>query len=183
MAGGSDLMLRRLQASTPYVLTGTISGIEEHADFGYLLTVDLRPGDGRTVQARLCALGSGDGSGIFWPVVVGDEVLVLLPDGDPNRAVAIPGLPSSAAAPPSSWGNDHVEVVHANGMKVRRTAAAPVSEVVLATLLPELVQGLTAIVTTLAALGAPPPSDLTNLILRLAAEVDKSPALFAESVE
>lgn len=183
MAGGPDAKLRNIQGTTPYVLVGIITEIEEHADFGYLLTVEVQPGDGRVIQARLCALGSGNRKGMFWPVEVGDEVLVLLPDGEPHRAVALPGLVSGAAAPPASWGNDHVEVVHANGMEVRRTDGAPTSAVVLATILPELLKALVAITSNFATLGLPPHPDLSNFALRVSAEVDKSPALFAESIE
>lgn len=178
MAGGIDAQLQRIAGpGAPSVATGVVTKIETHESYGYLLTVRIQPGDENDlVQARLCASGSGAGQGIYWPVAVGDEVLLVFPDGDRMRAVAIPGLTSGAAKPPSGWNNDHVEVVQPNGMTVRRTEGANTSPVVTATILPELLKFVNAVIV---ATGGGSP-DMSNFGLRLIAEVDKTDALFVE---
>ena len=102
--GAAELLGERDLAATAQV-----TAIESHPDFGYLLTCRTRPGD-QEVQARLQFPGARGGLGIFWPVAVDDEVLVVFPDGEINRAIAIPGVSSSQAKPPDDWGNDTIRI-------------------------------------------------------------------------
>ena len=88
---------------------GQVTAIESHASYGYLVTLVLRPG-GQEAQARLQFPGARGGLGLFWPVAVDDEVLVVFPDGDINRAIAIPGVTSAQAKPPADWGNDTIRI-------------------------------------------------------------------------
>lgn len=133
-----------------WVDLGIVSAVEADADRGYLLTVDLQP-SGREVQARLI------GRRLLLSASVGDEVLVLMPGGDPNRAVAIPAeLVSSAAALPSSWTNGGPQIVDSAGLEVRGAAADTVQKVVTEDLLPKiagLAGELVSISAALASLG------------------------------
>jgi len=156
---GTEQTLRSLVGEGPaYVQVAQVTGISTHASWGYLLDLVVRPG-GQELQARL--LGFGEAA--WTPVSVDDEVLVLLPDGDPNRAVALPGLPSAAAPVPSSFGNDHLDLVHSGGLEARTTAAATVQAVVVESLLGDLQTALTEIQGALAALGIPLPNTATFL--------------------
>jgi phage baseplate assembly protein gpV len=137
-----------------WVHVGTVDSVEEHAAFGFLVNCTIRP-DGRECQARLLSPGGGAGRGSFSPVEEGDEVLLLLPEGDPNKAVAIGGLSSRANPIPSGADNGHLEIVQPGGVKVRTTEAAVVQKVVLVTILPDLQAALTEVQVALAALGLP----------------------------
>ena len=113
-----------------WVLIGQVTAVDEHADFGYLLTLELVD-DGRTIQARpMWGLGGKAGEGIYSRIEVDDEALVLLPGGDPNRAVAIVGPSSSEAKPPTGWANDKAEIVDRGGLEVRTAQAALVEPLV-----------------------------------------------------
>lgn len=139
MDGGFEAKLRALLGEArPPVLLGVITEIEGFAG-GVLATVQPQP-DGPELQARLMVLASGDDRGFVVPAEVGEEVVVLCPGGDPNRAVALAGLNSSPAARPDSDTGDHVDLVHPGGLETRTTAAADVDHVVLA----ELLDGLQA---------------------------------------
>jgi phage baseplate assembly protein gpV len=106
------------------VAVGLVTAADADSDRGYLLTVELQP-SGREVLARLV------GRRFLLSAAVGDEVLVLFPDGDPNRAVAFPAeLVSSAAGLPSSWTNGGPQVVDAAGLEVRTSESASVQKVV-----------------------------------------------------
>jgi len=133
-----------------WVDLGIVSAVEADADRGYLLTVDLQP-SGREVVARLI------GRRLLLSASVGDEVLVLMPGGDPNRAVAIPAeLVSSAASLPSSWTNGGPQIVDSAGLDVRGAAADTVQKVVTEDLLPKiagLAGELVSISAALASLG------------------------------
>lgn len=108
--GGTERNLSAIvKDGRSWVAVGQVTEVESHASLGFLATVALRP-SGREVQARIVSWGAGAGAGIFWPVAVDDEVLVLFPGGDPNRAVALPGLPSESALPPDGWDNAKILV-------------------------------------------------------------------------
>lgn len=133
-----------------WVAVGLVTAAATDADRGYLLTVEIQP-SGREVQARLV------GRRFLLSASVGDEVLVLFPDGDPNRAVAFPAeLVSSAAGLPSSWTNGGPQVVDSAGLEVRGAAADTVQKVVTEDLLPKiagLAGELVSISAALASLG------------------------------
>lgn len=96
---------------------GLVTEVEQDASYGYLLTVSEQP-SGRVIQARLLFPGARGGLGIFWPVFVGDEVLLLFPDGDPHLAIATPSPASSNASPPADWNNDTIRIEGAGDLKI-----------------------------------------------------------------
>lgn len=131
-----------------WVAVGLVTAAATDADRGYLLTVDLQP-SGREVQARLV------GRRLLLSASVGDEVLVLFPDGDPNRAIAFPSeLVSSAAGLPSSWTNGGPQVVDSAGLEVRGAAADTVQKVVTEDLLPKIAGAMGEMVAMAGALAS-----------------------------
>jgi phage baseplate assembly protein gpV len=157
-ANGLAESLRRLvNTQGPPVEVGVVTAVDPSDHFGYLLTVRLEPSQ-RVAQARpLWANGGATGDGVFWPVAVGDEVVVLAPGGDWNRAVALAGPTSGPNLPPASWENDAlvlacsdggVEVL--GGLEVRDVAADTVKAVQIAeTFLPDLSGFMTTLDTFL----------------------------------
>lgn len=86
--------------------------------------VQLVP-DGRLVEARVANIGQGFGKGIFAPIQAGDEVLVLLPGGDPNRAIVLGGLGNAKA--PNPIGNTGLSMLlqHPAGVRLGTTDGQP----------------------------------------------------------
>lgn len=105
-------------ADTDAVGLGIIESIETDGARGYLLTVTLQP-EGRECQARVMNGGTRPGGGLLWPLEVGDEVLVLFPNGDPNLAVAMGGLNSTPDPLPTSYDNTTPQITHPNGIEIR----------------------------------------------------------------
>lgn len=149
-----------------YMGVGQVTAVESHPQWGYLVTLEMRPG-GLAVQARMATPGAGSARGDYWPIAVDDEVVVLFPDGDPNRAIVAGFLPSSAAAPPTSWGNSAPLLVHPSGKTFLTSQAAASHAVVLETLLPDLLTSLTEIAAGLASLGIP-TTNTSQLVTQLA---------------
>lgn len=144
--------LRDLVAAPPVVLVGIIDAIETYGG-GYLVTGTTQP-EGDAFQARMFFGPVGQGKGDLYPVAVGDEVLVLLPGGDPLRAIALPGGNSSEAKLPSSFTNDKPRLVHPNGKTFLTSEGAAATPVVMEALLPDLLNAMTEILTIFGALGA-----------------------------
>jgi len=145
---------------------GQVTKVETSTTWGLLLTV-LVPSLNVELQARPAWLiGGATGEGMWVPVAVDDEVLLFMPDGDPNRAVALAGVTSKLNLPPSGWNNDRVSVVQVNGMEVRTSPAAVVEAVVLESLLTDMQAALTEVQAALAALGLP-TTNLAALIANL----------------
>ena len=138
-----------------WVAVGLVTAADADSDRGYLLTVELQP-SGREVLARLV------GRRLLLSAAVGDEVLVLFPDGDPNRAVAFPAeLVSSAAGLPSSWTNGGPQVVDSAGLEVRGAAADTVQKVVTEDILAQIAGmagEIIALAGALSALGVTVPT-------------------------
>jgi len=156
---------------------GIVTAVQADDAVGYLLVVELP--DGRAVEARLVALScGGSGAGVWVPVSVGAEVVILYPRGDRHAAVALPGPTSSPAKPPTGWANDKVEVVHEGGIEVRTAEGADVQRVVLEEILADLQTALTEVQVGLAGLGIP-TTQLSALILKLPTEY-RSAALQTE---
>lgn len=149
-----------------FVGVGQVTAVEAHPQWGYLVTLAMRPG-GDEVQARMATPGAGSARGDYWPVTVDDEVVVLMPEGDPNRAVIMGFLPSSAAAPPTNWGNSAPLLVHPSGKTFLTSQAATAQSVVLVALLPDLLTSLTEIAAGLASLGIP-TTNTSQLVANLA---------------
>lgn len=78
----------------------------------------LRP-SGVPFEARLVNPGQGAGKGIFVPVAAGDEVTVVFPDANPNRAICWGGLGSAAAPNPTANTGDKILLMHPGGVELR----------------------------------------------------------------
>lgn len=128
--GGIERLLRQLAADgLAWVDLATVDSVEEHDAHGYLLNLVLQPA-GIEVQARpLWLMGGAQGEGIYFPIAADDEVVVLFPGGDRNRAVALVGPPSTPAQPPDGWANDKIELVHSGGIEIRAAEGAEVEAV------------------------------------------------------
>lgn len=93
-----DALRQLLGPGDTSVVLGTVTALEvPNPTPGAALAAPLvigtvQPG-GELFEARVAFLGAGPGSGIYPPkLLVGQEVLVLLPGGDPNRAVVLGAL-------------------------------------------------------------------------------------------
>ena len=159
--GLAENLRRLVNVTGPPVEVGVVTVVEESEHYGYLFTVVLEP-SGRTVQARpLWANGGPTGEGVFWPVAVDDEVVVLAPGGDWNRAVALAGPTSGPSLPPTGWENDALLLACGEGVQVRgglEVRSAPADAVksvqIAETFLPDLSAFLTAFDTFLLACAA-----------------------------
>jgi hypothetical protein len=107
-----------------YVELATIDSVESHTAYGYLLNCTTRPG-GLKIQAR--PLFGVRGVAARWST--NDAVLLLIPAGDPNRALAIGGLTSLAQSISSTAANDHLDILDAGGVQVRKTNGAVIEAV------------------------------------------------------
>ena len=182
-AGRNDLprQLRELVRVAPQVAIGLVDTVEAIGG-GYLVSGSLQP-SGDPFQARVLFGPIGASTGDLFPVSVGDEVLVLAPDGDPNRAVALWGGNSSAAALPSSFTNDKPRLVHPQGKTFATSQAAATAPVVVEALLTDLqgvVTELLALYAGLASLGVTVPSPNTTAFLTKLATLYRSKAVFSE---
>lgn len=116
---------------------------------------------GRLVEARVANVGQGTGKGIFAPILAGDEVIVLFPAGDPNRAVVLGGLGNGKS--PNPVGNDQLSMLvqHPGGVRLVAVDGLPEYRIVHVELLSALsgfLAALDAFMTTSAtATGAAAP--------------------------
>lgn len=123
----------------------------------WLVNCTIQP-EGRPIQARLVVLGLGAGRGVLLPVEVGDEVLVVCPDGDSNKAVAIPSLASKPAPVPPEWAGDRIWFLHPGGTEIRATTTGPVQAVVVTSFLDAFSGILDDLITVATAAGAAAPN-------------------------
>ena len=144
---------------------GTVTVVEAHAAWGWLATVTLQPSQ-REVQGRMAQLGAIAAGGLFWPVAVGDEVLVVFPDADPNAAICLPWLASLAAPVPTTWDNLTPQLVHPLGLTLRLTQAGVPLRVVTEDFLVQLQAALTEVQAGMAAFGLP-TTNLSTLLGQL----------------
>ena len=156
---GMERTLRDLVGPAPMTVElGTIKALDAHDSYGWLLTVTIQP-SGVDVQARpLGLMGGAQGGGIYSPLAVGDEVLLLYPGGDKNQAVAIAGPPSGPSLPPSGWANDRIALVHSGGVESMLAEGAAVEAAVLESLLPDLSASVAELSGLLKGLGLPTPT-------------------------
>lgn len=166
-----------VETGQSWVSAGVITAIDTHAALGFLADVTLSDGTGE-VQARLVFPGAGESTGILFPVEVGHEVLVLMPAGDPNLAVAIPGLFSNPAPLPSCFDNTTPQVVHPNGVELRTSETAIVAPVVTEALLSDLADAMQEIATGLAAI--PSSATVTNAFVAKLQTLYRTAALKSE---
>ncbi|MBL8616336.1 MAG: hypothetical protein JNM72_12045 [Deltaproteobacteria bacterium] len=163
-----DVLQRLLDDGRAWVALGQIRELTPSTDGGWRLTCARLPGEDLIEARPLWPQASG--AGLFFPLAVGDEVVLLLPGGDPLQAVALPGPVSRPAPAPATWLPTAPLLVHPQGVEVRRTGALPAQPVVLEALLPALAGALTELATALAGLGAPPTPQTTALAAQLATD-------------
>lgn len=158
--------LRALVETPPVILLGIVDTVEAYGS-GYLVTGTTQP-EGDPFQARMLFGAPGQAIGDLFPVSVGDEVVVLLPGGDPLRAVAFHGGNSSEAALPSSFDNSAPLMVHPSGKTFLTSEGATATPVVTEALLTDLQSAMTEIVAlfgALASLGITLPSTSTTTLV------------------
>lgn len=186
MKRGVQRGIADLAPDTIAVSVGQVSAVDA-LDGGFLATVTLQP-SGMEVQARVVWSGIRSAGGSFFPVEVDDEVIVLFPDGDPNRAVCLPGLTSSAAKVPSSFDNSKPIFVHPSGASFATSESATTQAIVtqdflgaLSGVLSELMSGVLAVGAGIPAGSAvvPPVTTTTQMITDLATKY-RSAALVTE---
>lgn len=84
----------------------------------------------KVLECRVLNLGQGAGRGVFAPLLPGDEVLVLLPGGDPMRAVCIGGLGSAVAPNPLDNTGLRTLVQHPGGVLLSTLDGQPAHGIV-----------------------------------------------------
>lgn len=118
-----------------------------------LVYVDLLSSqDDCTVHARVLNLGQGLGKGLFMPLTVGDEVLVLFPHGDLNQGVVIGGLGNGAAVNPVGNLGTSALVQHPGGVKLTTTDGQPLHGIVHGQFLVDLADYITKFETLIKAI-------------------------------
>lgn len=136
-----------------WVELAVVDVVEPDSDTGVMLLCTLVPG-GDQVMARLAVpIGGQTGEGDWGRLEQGAEVLLLLPGGDRNRAVAIAGPTSGMAGPPSGWAGDGRQILDRDGMDVRATDGATTVPAVTASLLTDLKASISEMRTALLGLG------------------------------
>lgn len=68
---------------------------------------------GRAFSGRVLNLGQGSGKGVFCPLKAGDGVLVLMVEGDHQRAIVLGGLANGRTGRPMS--EDQLILMHQDG--------------------------------------------------------------------
>lgn len=116
-----------LKDGRSWVHTGVVESITSHRVHGYLASVQLP--DERVVECELAFFGAGAGRGIYMGPEPGDEVLVLLPNANQNRAIALAGLNALPAPTPEDWDISDVLVLHPGGARVQKHEGADVEAV------------------------------------------------------
>lgn len=109
--------------------------------------VQVRLVSGQTCTCRVLHLGQGLGRGVFTPILSGDEVLVLFPAGDPNRAVCISGFGNGVAVNPVANDLLHYVLMHPGGVELRSADGLPAHGIVQGNLLTDLATYLSAFET------------------------------------
>lgn len=99
----------------------------------HLVSILLQPGN-HPAEARAAVLGAGAGKGVFVRYMPGEEVLVLLANGDPNRAVILGSL-HNLANPAIGWLAARMLIQDPLGVELRSAPAIPADGIVLGTFL------------------------------------------------
>lgn len=143
--------MTRGRFSTPQqapMFYGVVFDREDDDTFGVILRV--RAGE-REYDCRPCFVGAVGLQGRYDPVPDGAQVLVVLPNGSAQSALAIVGIPSEASPVPSDY--DGAKTVSYGLVEHRADAGATVEGVLLRPLLDDLatltqaVQGLLTAIT------------------------------------
>ena len=139
---------------------GVVFDREDDDTFGVILRV--RAG-GREYDCRPCFVGAVGLQGRYDPVPDGAQVLVVLPNGSAQSALAIVGIPSEASPVPADY--DGAKTVSYGLVEHRADAGATVEGVLLRPLLDDLsalVGAMQAMLTTLTNPLTPPGTAAQN---------------------
>lgn len=109
-----------------------------------MVQVRTVPG-GRVLEARVANLGQGLGKGVFAPLAIGDEVIVLFPGGDPMNAVVLGGLGSATAPNPIANTGLQALIQHPGGVQLGTLDGQPAHGIVHGQHLVDMAPWLTAI--------------------------------------
>ena len=178
MSRGGERSFRDLVPKAIALEEGTVSALDDDDAHGRLLTVVLQP-SGREVSAVPLYAGWSDDGGVLVPFRVGQVVMVLMPDGDPNRAYAVGGTPSSAAPVPDGWDHDRIRIEHVGGVEVRLDPDDAVEPVLLDPLQGRLAEVLNEIKGALATIAAAVPTSTPTTPLLDALVTDLNAGDFA----
>lgn len=140
------------------------------------VTVQLVHGT-RTVEARVANVGQGAGRGIFAPILPGDELLVLFPGGEPNRAVVLGGLGSAKSPNPTENLGLAMLLLHPGGVLLSSVDGGLPHGIVHGQFLAELsnlLSALTAFMTACSIASIPQAAEIKTAALDFLAD---SPAL------
>lgn len=158
------------------------SALPGYATTARVCQVQLVP-DGRIVEARVANLGQGAGRGIFAPVMTGDEVVVLFPGGDPNRAVVLGSLGNGKAPNPLVNDGLAMPLLHPGGVQMVTTDGQPLHGIVHGQFLLELATYLAALETFMNTVsGAANAGAIAAAANAFAVAVGPLPSAFATNV-
>ena len=155
--------MTRGRFSTPQqapMFYGVVFDREDDDTFGVILRV--RAGE-REYDCRPCFVGAVGLQGRYDPVPDGAQVLVVLPNGSAQSALAIVGIPSEASPVPADY--DGAKTVSYGLVEHRADAGATVEGVLLRPLLDDLsalVGAMQAMLTTLTNPLTPPGTAAQN---------------------
>ncbi len=135
--GTGDAIRKIARDPRDWFASGLVRSVDDHDDWGLVISVELT--DGRTVEARPSHVGLGDGSGIYVPFEVDDEVLLVFDAGEVNNAVVLASKPvSRPQRPESEYDNDRIRITHPEAVEVRGVGDDEVHGVVVRTFLDDL---------------------------------------------
>lgn len=143
-----------------YLATVVAAAPNELAPTGaWLAQLLLQPGN-HPAEARVAHLGAGLLQGVFAPVLPGQEVLVLAPEGNLNAAIILGGLHNLAMPAPLSHTGLRMLLQCPTGVHLRSVDGIPADGVVLGNFLAAFQTYTTALATYIAAIK--PIADPTN---------------------
>jgi hypothetical protein len=110
-----------------------------------VVMVQLAGSDRPPIECRVVHMGQGLTKGVFAPITSGDEVVVLFPMGDPNRAVVLGGLGNGVAVNPLANLSVALLLMHPAGVELRSADGLPAHGIVQGNFLTDLATYLTAL--------------------------------------
>lgn len=117
------------------------------------VTLAMQPGN-RPGEARVAWIGAGPLAGILTPLLPGTEVICLVPNGNPMRAVIIGSFHSLKAPPPASWLGTNTRIQNPAGNELRSAEGLPADGIVLGAFLVQIQAYVTAMDVLLNALAS-----------------------------
>lgn|GEM_PF-5745058 len=149
-----ETLLRELARNgRSWVELAVVTKVEADTNVGVMLECQLVPSGEQLLARPMLRMGGQPGEGDFGRLEVDTEVLILLPGGDRNRAVAIASAVSGASKPPAGWLGDSRQIVDRDGLDVRTAEGTTTVPTVTASLLGDLESSLSEMRAALLGLG------------------------------